>query len=190
MPHTYALRWPTLVFSFALYVASLPLPALQLRYHHDEIVAPTTPAIDVSPSYPPVLTPQPPPPPPPPPPDRIISHPGWKLAIVSIAGPLDGNFAILANPLLWCGWALLVARRFRATAFVCAAAVLLALQTFQLRLSGMYEDESGSNIAYLTHPLVGWYLWLAAMLLPLAAAMYFCRKSAALAASEVPAASR
>jgi hypothetical protein len=168
------------------------LPALRLRYHTDvSFDQPSQPAVDAPPTYPPVLTPPPPPPPPSaPPPDPLITHTGWKMLLASAFGPPMGNFAIVANPLLLCGWVMLAIRRYRTAAIVCGVATLFALETFQLRWSGMYEDESGSNISYLTHPLLGWYLWLGAILLPLAAAIYLQRKSAALAASEVPVASR
>jgi hypothetical protein len=86
--------------------------------------------------------------------------------------------AILANPLLLLGWSLFLMRRDRWAAATLGVALLFAMQTFQLRESGMYEDESGSNISYLNHPLIGWYLWVAAMLLPLAAALVFRRRSA------------
>jgi hypothetical protein len=179
MRPTNTVRLSVIALSLGLYAASLVLPALQLRYHHEGMVAPMAPAIAAAPAYPPVLTPPPNPlPAPAPPPDPIITHVGWKMLLVSIAGPMDGNLAILANPLLLLGWSLFLMRRDRWAAATLGVALLFAMQTFQLRESGMYEDESGSNISYLNHPLIGWYLWVAAMLLPLAAALVFRRRSA------------
>ena len=170
MPPTHRIRLGIIAASVALLAASLLLPALQFHLHHDQIV--TQPAIAAAPTYPPAADP---PPPPPVPPDVTLSHTGLTMLLGGIFGPFKGNFAVLANPLLVFGWMLILAGHFRKAAIACGVAILFALQTFQLSVSGFYEDEGGSNIAYLTHPLIGWYLWVAAMLLPFAAALYFRR---------------
>jgi hypothetical protein len=147
MRPTPAVRWLIVLLTVAMYVASLLLPALQLRYHsdsHDH--APDRPDITAAPTYPPVLTPPPsPPPPPPPPPDHIISHVGWKMLLVSIAGPLDFNLAILANPLLLVDWSLFLMRRDRWTAGTLGVALLFAMQTFQLRVWGMLRTKAAAT---------------------------------------------
>lgn len=92
---------------------------------------------------------------------------------MSIFSPLFLNFAILANPLLLVGWILLGKQKFRAASITLGIAVFCALQTFQLRVFPLLEDEAGANVSYLTHPLIGWDLWMTAILLPFAAAIYF-----------------
>jgi hypothetical protein len=170
-----AVRWLIVILSLAMYVASLMLPALRLRYHTGvSFHQPSQPVIDAAPTYPPVLTPPPlPPPPPAPPPNPLISHVGWKMLLVSVFGPMEFNFAGLANLLLPLGCIAFLLRRDRSAAILLGVALIFAMQTFQLIYSGIEEGESGDFQSYLVHPLIGWYLWVAAMLLPLAAALYF-----------------
>jgi hypothetical protein len=186
-----AVRWLIVVLSVAMYVSSLMLPALRLRFHTVvSLDQPSEPAINAAPTYPPVLTPPPPPPPPSAPrPDPLISHDGWKMLLVSVFGPLEFNFAGLANLFLPLGCIAFLLRRDRTAAILLGVALLFAMQTFQLIYSGIEEGESGDFQSYLVHPLLGWYLWVGAMLLPLAAALYFRRKSAAPPATNAPAVS-
>jgi len=104
---------------------------------------------------------------------RVVHHSGFEMMFASIFGIFELNLAILANPLLLVGWILLGKRKFRGTFITLGFALLFALQTFQLYFTPFMEDEGGSNKSYLTHPLIGWYLWMAAIILPFAAAIHF-----------------
>ena len=99
---------------------------------------------------------------------------GAKMASLGLFGPSLLNFAILANPLLLAGSVLLVMRRTRVAVLCLGGATLCALQTFQLLLFPIPEDEGGVMHSYMVHPLAGWYCWFAAILLALALAVY-CR---------------
>lgn len=103
----------------------------------------------------------------------VVHHSGFEMMFASIFGPFELNFAILANPLLLISWILLGKQKFRATYITLGFALFFALQTFQLYVTPFMEDEGGSNKSYLTHPLIGWYLWMAAIILPFAAAIHF-----------------
>jgi hypothetical protein len=106
---------------------------------------------------------------------QTISHSGFEMAFASIFGLLYFNFVLFANPLLLFGWIFLAQQRYRRAAFWLVPAALLALETFQLRGQKFYEDEGGSNISYMTHPQIGWYLWIASIVLPMAAALRWRR---------------
>ena len=97
---------------------------------------------------------------------------GSKMALLSLFGPLMVNFAVLANPLLLAGGALLILRRTRAAVLCLAVAALVALQTFQLLLFPIPEDEGGVMHSYMVRPLAGWGCWFGAILLALALALY------------------
>ena len=101
---------------------------------------------------------------------RVCSEtirPGSRMAFLSLFAPFLLNFAGFANPLLLVGGTLLVLRRTRAAVGCLAAAALCALQTFQLLLFAIPEDEGGVMRSFMIHPLVGWYCWFAAILLAL-----------------------
>lgn len=106
-----------------------------------------------------------------------LNHPGTRVesgaAMLWFSGwgLFQLNFAGVANPLLFVSWFLLGFGRLRG-AFVCLLiAVGFALQTFQLRsLNEVDFDEAGVLTGHMLHPLAGWYLWMASLLLPLAAA--------------------
>jgi hypothetical protein len=104
---------------------------------------------------------------------HIIAHSGIIMFFMSIFGPLSGNFAILANPLLWAGWLMIWSQKYRGAVITLAIAFLFTLQTFQLRGQLIDEDEGGVNVSYMNHLLPGWYVWVLAILIPLAAAAYF-----------------
>jgi hypothetical protein len=95
---------------------------------------------------------------------------GIQMAFASLCGPLVGNFAGLANPLMIAGCVLLFLRRGRPALICLALAAVFALQSFQLIFRPYYEDEAGVMLSYMLHPLVGWYCWFGAILLALALA--------------------
>ncbi|MGI4831759.1 MAG: hypothetical protein ACRYFU_26795 [Janthinobacterium lividum] len=92
---------------------------------------------------------------------------GSSMAMVSVFGPLSLNFAGVANPLWIAGCALLLARKSRPARLSLVLAALLALQTFQLRIQPLPYDEGEMVQGLLVHPLIGWYTWFTALLLPL-----------------------
>jgi len=98
---------------------------------------------------------------------------GIILFFMGIIGPVYGNFAFLANPLLLVGWLMISAQKYRGAAITLFIAFLFTFQVQQLHSHKVYEDEGGVNFSYMTHLLPGWYVWLLAILFPFAAAVYF-----------------
>ncbi|QHN03116.1 hypothetical protein FTO74_06845 [Granulicella sp. WH15] len=92
---------------------------------------------------------------------------GKQMALGGLLGPLLGNFAVLANPLLLVGCILILFRRTGEAILCLALAVIFALQTFQLRVQPYHEDEGGVFLSYMIHPLTGWYCWFGSILLAL-----------------------
>ncbi len=90
----------------------------------------------------------------------------------SILGPFQANFAGIANLLLWFSWLLLLIGHSKYLLASSRWATILSLQTFQIFLMPMPMDESGGNHAELIHPLLGYYLWTASIVIVLAAAWY------------------
>jgi len=118
---------------------------------------------------------------------QTITHSGFEMLFFSaLFGWFYANFAFLANPMLLFGWIFIGRQRFRRAFFFLLPAALLTLQTFQLWHTTWHEDEGGVNNSYMTHPTIGWYLWLASILVPLAAAVYFQWFAPKLPASHTP----
>ena len=103
----------------------------------------------------------------------VIHHAGFTMLFMALFGPLYGNFAFLANPLLLVGWLMIIAQKYRGAAISLFIAFLFTLQIEQLHSHKIYEDEGGVNFSYMTHLLPGWYVWVLAILFPFAAAVYF-----------------
>ncbi len=85
----------------------------------------------------------------------------------SLFGPLWLNFAGVSNPLWLVGCVLLLRHKLRPARICLVLAVFLALQTFQLRFQPMSFDGGETALGFLIHPLIGWYAWFSALLLPL-----------------------
>ncbi len=96
---------------------------------------------------------------------------GRQMALGSLLGPIFGNFAVLANPLLIVGCVLILLKRTQQAVTCLALALLFALQTFQMMVVPYHEDEGGVVLSYMVYPLVGWYCWFGAILLALLLAM-------------------
>ncbi|QHN04760.1 hypothetical protein FTO74_16390 [Granulicella sp. WH15] len=97
---------------------------------------------------------------------------GLEMLHWSILGPFQANFAGIANLLLWFSWLLLLIGHNKYLLASSRWATILSLQTFQIFLMPMPMDESGGNHAELIHPLLGYYLWTASIVIVLAAAWY------------------
>jgi hypothetical protein len=92
---------------------------------------------------------------------------GVELLFTGWFGLLLGNFAVLANPLLWLSWVFFALRQHRAAIISVAAALLIAMLTFQLSFRPYYFDEAGAKRGYLESPEAGFVCWLASMALVL-----------------------
>jgi hypothetical protein len=90
---------------------------------------------------------------------------GGELLFTGWFGLLLGNFAVLANPALWLSWVLFWFRQNRGATIFSAAALLLAMLTFQLAVRPYYFDEAGARRGYLQTPEIGFFCWLASMAL-------------------------
>jgi hypothetical protein len=113
---------------------------------------------------------------------QVITHDGFTMLFYSalFGWWMYANFAFLANPLLLFGWIFIGQQRYRRAIFWIAPAALLTLQTFQVKAITWHEDEGGVNNSLMTHPTIGWYVWVASILLPLAAAIHWRRIQKAL----------
>jgi hypothetical protein len=104
---------------------------------------------------------------------RMQTYTGAQMLHNSVVGPFVLNFAGLANPLLWFSWLLLLSGRIDYAFLSSRAAAVLSLQTFQNLLFPIPLDEGGVQHAKLVHPLLGYYLWAASILITLAACWYW-----------------
>jgi len=104
---------------------------------------------------------------------RMQTYTGAQMLHNSMVGPFVLNFAGLANPLLWFSWLLLLSGRIDYAFLSSRAAAILSLQTFQNLLFPIPLDEGGVQHAKLAHPLLGYYLWAASILITLAASWYW-----------------
>ena len=99
------------------------------------------------------------------------------MLFASLMGPCFLNFAGVANILLIAGLVSLLRNRMRGARTYLSIAALLTLQTFQMRLIEFPFDEAGVRNGLLLHPLAGWYVWAASIVLPLGVAVYLFRMS-------------
>jgi hypothetical protein len=88
---------------------------------------------------------------------------GAELLFTGWFGLLLGNFAVLANPALWISWVLFWFRQDRGATVSSAAALLIAMLTFQLLVRPYYFDEAGAKRGYLERPEIGFLCWVASM---------------------------
>lgn len=135
-----------LALVFALFVISFPLPAILFRQMATGAGGLLSPV-------------------------GQVMKTGKTMAVGSLLGPLFGNFAVLANPLLLAECVLILRRKARAAVICLALAVLLSLQTFQLMVLPYHEDEGGVLVSFMIRPLVGWYCWFGAIVLALLLAL-------------------
>jgi hypothetical protein len=145
-----ATRWvrAAVVISMLLFAASLVTPAIRFALVHGHHPHPRP--SDVR---------------------QVESKTGFAMLFSSLFGPFYLNFAGVANPLLIVAWWLLWYRRSNAAPILLVVALLLSLQTFQLYQSGIAADEGGVMYDEMLRPLVGFYLWVASMAVPLVASL-------------------
>lgn len=87
---------------------------------------------------------------------------GFSALVIGWAAPLFGQFAWYANPLLLLSIIGLM-RGWRITILLVALSLLLAADTFMLYSQRVPADESGSNYMTFQYPAIGFYLWIASM---------------------------
>ena len=90
---------------------------------------------------------------------------GVTAALVGWEGMLVLNFAWLANLAYFVSLRLLLLRRWRAAAAIASIGFLLALQTLSLVGRELPADEGGVNHMTLVRLHVGFYAWLASLLI-------------------------
>jgi hypothetical protein len=90
---------------------------------------------------------------------------GADLLFAGWFGPMLGNFAVLANPLLWFSWRFFWIRRNRCAAVCASAALVFAMHTFLLSVQPYYCDEAGVKLGYLESLEIGFLCWVASMAL-------------------------
>jgi hypothetical protein len=78
-------------------------------------------------------------------------------------GLLLGNFAVIANPLLWLSWILLFRHHYQGALFTSAAALVFAAQTLQLIVQPYRFDEAGAKLGYLATLRLGFVCWILSM---------------------------
>jgi hypothetical protein len=137
-------RAAALLVSVAFYVASCSLPAVTL--HTGEHVY----ARDLTQSWTW---------------DGHESLSGAALLFTGWFGLMLGNFAVLANPLLWFSWLFSWIRRDRRATVCASAALVFAMLTFQLLVQPYYLDEAGVRLGYLESVEIGFLCWVASMAL-------------------------
>lgn len=98
---------------------------------------------------------------------------GWELLLTGWFGIFTGNFAVLANPLLWLSWLLFGSRRERGAIGFSAAALLFSMFTFELIVRPYYFDEGGVVCGYLKSIEAGFVCWVASMALILVSSIRF-----------------
>ncbi len=79
-------------------------------------------------------------------------------------GPLVGQFAWYANPLLLLGMITFMFRKWIATLVFIVLTLLMAANTFLLFFQEVPADEAGVNMLMLQNLHIGFYLWIASTL--------------------------
>src|ERR1700678_3715862 len=64
---------------------------------------------------------------------QVITHSGFVLFFMALLGPIYGNFAFFANPLMWAGWLMIWSQKYRGAAITLFFAFLFTLEISQLR---------------------------------------------------------
>lgn len=93
---------------------------------------------------------------------------GHTFLLCGWAGPLQRLTIVgwYANPLLWTSWIVLALRRYVASAFLLLIALCFAVSSVTLFGAEIYQNEGGVNNLQLRAFLPGFYVWLAAFVVP------------------------
>lgn len=89
---------------------------------------------------------------------------GYRILAFGWMGPMFGQFAWCANPLLLISMVTLIIRRWVITIVVSILTLLLAANTFLLFFQEVPADEAGVNMLELQYLHVGAYLWFVSIL--------------------------
>jgi hypothetical protein len=89
---------------------------------------------------------------------------GYMVLFLGWMGPLVGQFAWYANPLLLLGMITFVFRKWIATLVFIVLTLLMAANTFLLFFQEVPADEAGVNMLTLQNLHLGFYLWIASIL--------------------------
>jgi hypothetical protein len=89
---------------------------------------------------------------------------GYRILFLGWMGPMFGQFAWCANPLLLVSMVTLVIRRWVITIVVSILTLFLAANTFLLFFQEVPADEAGVNMLELQYLHVGAYLWFVSIL--------------------------
>jgi hypothetical protein len=89
---------------------------------------------------------------------------GYRILFLGWMGPMFGQFAWCANPLLLVSMVTLVIRRWVITIVISILTLLLAANTFLLFFQEVPADEAGVNMLELQYLHVGAYLWFVSIL--------------------------
>lgn len=73
------------------------------------------------------------------------------------------NFTALANIFLWLSWIALGRSAFRMARGLSVVALLVSVETLQLYFQPFLWDEGGTNQGYLAAPHIGFFLWIASI---------------------------
>lgn len=90
---------------------------------------------------------------------------GLRILVLGWMGILVGQFAWLANPLWVVGLCLLAFRKWSAAAIVSGLSLLFALNTLALFVMPLPADEASVNKTSLVQFRIGFYFWLASLVL-------------------------
>ncbi len=97
--------------------------------------------------------------------------PGLQILAIGWLGVLVGQFAWLANPLWMAGMLFFVFRKWMVTLIFSGPALLFALNTLTMFVTELPADEAGINTFHLVRLRIGFYLWLASLLVLFAGAL-------------------
>ncbi len=94
-----------------------------------------------------------------------IDQPGLFFLGCGWAGPLIGQFAWFANPLLFASWLLLALGRHRIATVMASVATLVAADSWMLFRAKIPENEGGVGGLELLYFQPGFYLWLTSFII-------------------------
>jgi hypothetical protein len=103
---------------------------------------------------------------------------GIGILLTGWSGVFVGIFAWFANPLLFLAWLLILCRLWRTAALMTLLAMLLASQTFTIFFRTLPADEGDVNHYTIQSFGIGFYFWVASLLIALVGSLLLWRLSA------------